>query len=182
MDKFFKKIGFSENAVSLILGVLVVIVLAVMAYNLFRVKPVNGPATTENQPKEELTVPASAVSLPIEHTVADGESLWTISEKYYTSGYNWVDIANTNGVQNPDQIFVGQKLTIPNVSVRGLGPQVTLSKIEGGTYTTLKGDNLWTIAIRAYGDGYRYGDIARVNNIANPRLIFSGNVLIIPRP
>ncbi|PIZ97158.1 MAG: lectin, partial [Candidatus Levybacteria bacterium CG_4_10_14_0_2_um_filter_35_8] len=37
------------------------------------------------------------------------------------------------------------------------------------------------IAVRAYGDGYRWVDIARANGLENPDLIFSGNVLKIPR-
>ncbi|MFI5265695.1 MAG: LysM peptidoglycan-binding domain-containing protein [Candidatus Levyibacteriota bacterium] len=54
-------------------------------------------------------------------------------------------------------------------------------KITGKTYTVKAGDDLWNIAVRAYGDGYKWVDIARVNNLSNPNLIFSDNVLVIPR-
>ncbi len=57
----------------------------------------------------------------------------------------------------------------------------TGEKIRGNSYTVVKGDYLWEIAIRAYGDGYRWVDIARVNKLANPDLIHSGNKFIIPR-
>lgn len=53
--------------------------------------------------------------------------------------------------------------------------------ITGNSYTVQSGDNLWDIAVRAYGDGYRWVEIAQANNLANPGLIFSGNVFTIPR-
>ncbi|MGA2968080.1 MAG: LysM peptidoglycan-binding domain-containing protein, partial [Candidatus Levyibacteriota bacterium] len=49
------------------------------------------------------------------------------------------------------------------------------------TYTVKSGDYLWSIAIRAYGDGYQWVKIAKANNLTNPDLIFSGNVLQLPR-
>lgn len=54
-------------------------------------------------------------------------------------------------------------------------------KISGRTYTVVRGDNLWNIAVRAYGDGYRWVDIARENKLANPDLIHSGNKFTLPR-
>lgn len=54
--------------------------------------------------------------------------------------------------------------------------------IKGKKYTVQKGDYLWEIAQRTYGDPYRWVDIAKANNLVNPDLIFSGNVLTLPRP
>lgn len=48
-------------------------------------------------------------------------------------------------------------------------------------YTIQLGDNLWDIAVKEYGDGFNYVDIVNANHLENPSLIFSGNVLIIPR-
>lgn len=45
----------------------------------------------------------------------------------------------------------------------------------------VKGDHLWGIAVRAYGDGYKWVEIARENNLVNPNLIHPGNVLSLPR-
>ncbi|MGE5041769.1 MAG: LysM peptidoglycan-binding domain-containing protein [Candidatus Levyibacteriota bacterium] len=54
-------------------------------------------------------------------------------------------------------------------------------KIAGNSYTVKTGDDLWNIAERAYGDGYKWVDIARANNLADPDMIFNDNVLTIPR-
>lgn len=48
------------------------------------------------------------------------------------------------------------------------------------TYTVQKGDCLWAIAKQFYGAGKLYTAIAEENNIANPALIYPGQVLVIP--
>lgn len=128
------------------------------------------------------------------HTVLEGDSLWTIAEKEYKSGYNWVDIARANNLSNSDLISVGSKLILPKIdqknatsalginsnSISGNGA-TNIGKIVGDKYVIKEGDNLWTIALRAYGDGYQWVKISRANNLSNPDLIDSGNSLIIPR-
>lgn len=47
-------------------------------------------------------------------------------------------------------------------------------------HTVVKGDTLWAIAKRYYGNGNRYPEIARANNIANPDIIHIGQKLLIP--
>jgi LysM repeat protein len=54
------------------------------------------------------------------------------------------------------------------------------SSSSGRYYTVVKGDTLWAIAKRYYGDGNRYPEIARANNIENPNLIYIGQKLLIP--
>ncbi|SRR6266568_2621144 len=129
--------------------------------------------------------------------VQKNESLWQIAEKKYSSGYNWVDIAKANNLADPSDIHVGDRLILPKVSplpstiaiekptVATIDQQFnstkrTTNEITGKTYTVVKGDTLWDIAVRAYGDGYKWPDIAKANNLANPGMIFSGNNLIIP--
>lgn len=48
------------------------------------------------------------------------------------------------------------------------------------TYTVVPGDTLWGIAVHFYGDGTRYPEIAAANGVANPNLIFPGQVFVIP--
>ncbi|MEW9096409.1 MAG: LysM peptidoglycan-binding domain-containing protein [Clostridiaceae bacterium] len=48
------------------------------------------------------------------------------------------------------------------------------------THTVVSGDTLWHIAKRYLGDGARYKEIAQINNIKNPNLIYPGQVFKIP--
>jgi LysM repeat protein len=136
------------------------------------------------------TTTSAATKGGTSHIVASGDTLWSIAEKYYKSGYNWVDISRVNNLSNPGIINVGTKLIIPNVQPKlaTVINKVTQSqnvqygpKITGSVYTIQKGDHLWGIAVRAYNDGYKWAEIARVNNITNPGVIHVGNVLKIPR-
>jgi len=54
-------------------------------------------------------------------------------------------------------------------------------EITGDKYVVVAGDSLWTIAIRAYGDGYKWVDIAKANELANPDIIHAGNEFTLPR-
>ncbi len=110
--------------------------------------------------------------------------MWAIAEKIYGSGYNWVNIAKENNLTNPNRLFEGQELTIPKVKV--IEPEKVAGaseeeKIASESYTVTKGDCLWDIAVKAYGDGYRWVEIARENNLSNPNLIHPGNILTLPR-
>ena len=111
------------------------------------------------------------------YTVVQGDNLWTISEKFYQTGYKWIDIAKANNLTNPDIIEKGVKLKIPKDESLIAQP----NSISGTTYTVKQGEYLWDIAVRAYGDGYKWVDIAKANSLENPDLIFSGNNLVIPR-
>lgn len=122
-----------------------------------------------------------------------GDDLWKIAEKFYKSGYNWVDIAKANNITNGNTIYAGMKLTIPNVEKKLA--TVTVSPTKAPTamaelnkpatpqvksYTVKAGDDLWDIAVAVYKDGYRWPEIAKANKLVNPGVIHPGNVLSIP--
>jgi nucleoid-associated protein YgaU len=53
--------------------------------------------------------------------------------------------------------------------------------IQSDKYTVAQGDHLWGIAVRAYGDGYKWVEIARANKLVNPNLIYPDQELVLPR-
>lgn len=65
----------------------------------------------------EETVPADAETPGRTYTVQSGDSLWKIAEKMYGSGNKYMKIfkANTDLLENPDKIFPGQELVIPDL-------------------------------------------------------------------
>ena len=48
------------------------------------------------------------------------------------------------------------------------------------TYTVQRGDSLFNIAKKFYGDGYQYKLLAQYNNMKNPNALEVGQVLKIP--
>lgn len=47
-------------------------------------------------------------------------------------------------------------------------------------YTIQRGDTLWSLCKKFYGDPLLYPKLAKANNIPNPDLIYDGNTIIIP--
>lgn len=159
----------------MVLGALVVIIVGVLVVNYFKDK--RGETLNGVNTKQELSS---------QHIVTKGETLWSIAEDSFGSGYNWVDIKSANGLTS-DTIEVGQKLTIPDaVAKQPTVTKLTVNKqetspIATSSYVVVKGDTLWNISVRAYGDGYKWVAVAKANNLKNPNLIHAGNVLTLPR-
>lgn len=186
LKRLLKNLKLNESTISMILGALVIIVVGALIFNYFR--GVEPPKEEELKPEEIRLVEEAGKlvpeGLPVEYQVKKGDDLWKIAENFYGSGYNWVDIAQANNLSNPNIIYVDQKLTIPRTAViKPLAAEMTAfgPVIDGSQYVVEKGDHLWGIAVRAYGDGYQWTRLAQANKIANPDIINPGDVLSIPR-
>lgn len=157
------------------LGALVIIVTGILVVNYFKDK--SGEIVTNTDSKTQVSG---------EYIVKKGETLWSIAEDSYGSGYNWVDIYSANKLSS-QKLEIGQKLTIPEVAAKKPTVTNTVSQstvqtaIAQNSYKVEKGDSLWKIAVRSYGDGYKWVEIAKANKLASPNNIHPGNVLVLPR-
>lgn len=182
-EGFLSQIKWGESYTSLFLGAVVVVVALILVFSFLKSRNLNNQQTgsTSTTTKEE----TYKSGVPKSYSVKKGDDLWSVSEKIYGSGYNWVDLAKTNNLENPGLLYVGTKLSVPDVKAKILTVSKTevkvLNPITTDKYTVVKGDYLWDIAVRAYGDGYKWVEIAKVNNLVNPDVIYSGNVLKLPR-
>ncbi len=221
MKNILKSFRLNENNISMLLGAAVIVIVGFLVVNYFRNIDDNGTTLPSGGTSTEQT----AIKLPTSHVVESGETLWSIAERYYQSGYNWVDIQKANNLTDASVITKGQTLTIPNVEAKtattnkptqvvaeatpSASPVAVVSptpteeitqattsgttkggveigkaenaQIAGDSYTVVHGDNLWTIAVKAYGNGYKWTQIAKANKLVHPGTIHAGNVLQIPR-
>jgi putative chitinase len=186
-----KSIKLNESTISMVLGAIVIIVVGLLVVNYFKGLD-EGTTLPTGEQTEAVQGPTVTREGQTYHIVQANDNLWRIAERYFNSGYNWVDIASANNLNNPGFLSTGEELIIPKVVSRQptvelasnstLGNStVNINPISGATYEVVTGDNLWDIAVRAYSDGYRWTDIARENNLENPSLIHPGNVLSLPR-
>jgi len=69
-----------------------------------------------------------------------------------------------------------------NISLPGISQknEAVVVKESPGKYDVKKGDSLWKIASRVYGDGYKWQLIARENNLSDPDQIEIGQKLMVP--
>lgn len=112
-----------------------------------------------------LLIPVSSVI----YRVQPGDTLTSIAARF---GVSVQDIVRANNIANPNLILVGQELVIP------LAPSVPPPGQRYQTYIVQPGDNLYSIARRF---GRTVEELARINNIADPALIFVGQTLLIPQ-
>jgi len=185
-----KKIKKSEQMVSMITGILIVLLVGGLSYRFFHKKQAENLPESQGEEGQKATEKTTKekVKLPTFHKVANGENLWQVAEKYYHSGYNWVDIARENKLADPDLVLIGEKLVIPDVAVKKL----TIAELpktgvviaaQADHYIVQKGDSLSEIAGAAYGDIFSWPKIWSANRdkIHNPNLIFPAQELKIPR-
>ncbi|TCL67305.1 LysM peptidoglycan-binding domain-containing protein [Rhizobium sp. BK251] len=99
------------------------------------------------------------------HTVAAGDTLSSIAQRFYGEAGLFGFIAASNGIVNPDEIIVGQILTLPEI---------------GRVHRVVVGDTLSEIAQTFYGDPGFFRIIASANAIRDPDHIEVGWVLSIP--
>jgi len=131
---------------------------------------VTAPAATVT-PGPPVPTPVPPSGEVIVHVVQPGETLGSIA---YLYGTTVQAIAQANGITNPDQIYPGQKLSIPTsggTSGGGTGCRIR--------HVVKTGEWVWQIA-RTYGaDPY---DILSANGltIQTANTIYPGMVLCIP--
>jgi LysM repeat protein len=101
----------------------------------------------------------------VNYIVKPGDTLFSIGLHF---GISWVEIAEANGLVNPNQIFAGQTLKIP---VDAPTPPPVIHHV------VKPGETLFRISLQY---GVPWLAIARSNNIAPPFIIYAGQTLVIP--
>ena len=157
----------------------------------------------QNKEISDLNIPQSITKLfvknaevaeqptPKTYTVKEGDTLWSIAEEAYGSGFNAYDLAKLNKITDANALNAGSVISLP-----ALEPKApTRGEISGGEYTTAKetpqevktksstykivsGDSLWMISMKLYGNPYRWTELWKANpSIQNPNLIYAGSTL-----
>jgi nucleoid-associated protein YgaU len=136
-------------------------------------------------------------ALPKIYVVAEGDNLAAIAQKCYGAeeGNRKINVmrifqANRELLKSPDEIYVGQKLTIPPLTstpdkdkIESVFPETVFDKVESigkrwlsadqpkankaeqsRQYVVREGDSLWQIAAERLGDGNRYKEIIKLND------------------
>lgn len=95
------------------------------------------------------------------YTVRNGDSLWTIAQRFNTS---IEQLVADNRIDDPELIYPGQRLRV-NVGSESR-PIIT--------YVVNPGDTVYTIARRFHTT---VQDIVRLNGLTNPDVIYPGQIL-----
>jgi murein DD-endopeptidase MepM/ murein hydrolase activator NlpD len=109
--------------------------------------------------KAQTTTPSGPV-----YIVQEGDSLWDIAYRFHVSQQ---DLANANGIQNANQISVGQQLVIPGLE--GIQGVLTTEQVSFG-------ESLHSLSLR-----YHLSEdiLARLNHLTSPNELYAGYSLVI---
>lgn len=150
------------------------------------------PNHAAEPPGEEAPPPIPTPEPPptgaISYTIVSGDTLWGIATRFCGAGICWWWLWQQNLAvvgSNPNLIFPGQVLTIPQPCPSPCPLPEPGPVPCGGTYTVIAGDTLSSIAQRAYGDANQWPRIFDANRAvigSDPNLIFPGQQLFIPPP
>ena len=130
---------------------------------------------------EEIWVEVKPTTLRrLDMTLAD------IAKEFYGDSSKWKLIAQTNNI-DPRKLKVGMKLIIADIA-GGAGtpaaeesrPEKPLTETKEKIHVVAKGDSLWNIAKKYYGDGNKYKLIMKANNIKDAGALQVGQKLTIP--
>lgn len=127
---------------------------AIQAGQTIRIPPPGEPQPTPTPPGPTVL-----------YVVQPGDNLYRIGLRF---GISWVQIAEANGLDNPNQVYAGQTLKIPT-SLPGPTPEFT--------HVVRQGETIFRIA-QLYG--VPWTAIAEANEIESPYTIYAGQTLIIP--
>lgn len=103
---------------------------------------------------------------------------YIVNEKAGEEGDFYVDIKlkEYKTIQGK-KIIIAQNKTNENGKVQAKEEPQRQTKEPSKTYTVKKGDTLWAIAQKQLGNGSKWQDIAKLNNISNPNSLQVGQVL-----
>ena len=150
-----------EDVVSMFLGLIVVVAVVGFIVNFIEKRKgnIDIPGVKNDLKIEELIQSNEEILAEDEVKVATNDSLWKIAEREYGDGFKWVEIARLNNIKNPNVIEKGQVLKLPQIEKVAAKSE----EKEDRDYKVVKGDSLWKIALREYGDGYQWTKIWQDN-------------------
>lgn len=187
LQRIIRKLELNENAISTIIGMGVMFIVASLFIGYFRDNRPTPELTQVSQvtPEvqtidEQVMTGLTSSAATTRYTVQESDTLWSIAEAEYGDGHRWQDIAQANNLAQPNILITGTSLDLPRLA--DIVPDELAPTEAPDTYTVQQGDYLWSIAESVYGDGFQWQEIWQANQdtITNPQIIAPGTVLTLP--
>lgn len=186
------KIKLNEETISMFLGLVIVVVVVGMIFNFFQKRrgEITVPGVNSDLVLEGNKTTGDNAAVEGEYVVKKGDSLWNIAVANYGDGFRWTEIVKDNELKTTT-LEVGQKIKLRAKTEPVKKDTVAEEKVQDGkgvsvdesTYTVVRGDSLWKIAVNKYGDGYKWVMIWQNNKskLSSPDKLEIGMALVLPK-
>lgn len=138
--------------------------------------------------------PLAAQDPPRPHSIVvqPGDTLTGIALRVYGSADAVDRIAAANKLADPDRVFAGSSLLLPDTATASTASSATTTAAASGATTTATvvggarqvvvapGDTLSAIAVRLYGSAAYAAPLAAANGITDPNRVYAGMKLTAP--
>lgn len=114
LDRIESEVQSNQSRLSLVLGALILLVIGVLVFNYFN-RDKSGVGPSQETATESTEVDVKPENLPGKYTVKEGDTLFTVAEKYYQDGSKFSEIVKANNLTNENAIETGQVLEIPKI-------------------------------------------------------------------
>jgi murein DD-endopeptidase MepM/ murein hydrolase activator NlpD len=101
------------------------------------------------------------------YVVTEGDSLWGIAARF---GISVDDLEKANGISDPNQLKIGDRLTIPGLS--GIEGVVVTDRVPYGE----------TIRSLARRNNLPVDALVKLNRLTSPAELYAGAIMILPEP
>jgi nucleoid-associated protein YgaU len=186
------KIKLNEETISMFLGLVIVVVVVGMIFNFFQKRrgEITIPGVNSDLVLEGNKTTGDKAVVEGEYVVKKGDSLWNIAVANYGDGFRWTEIVKDNELKTTT-LEVGQKIKLRAKAEPVKKDTVAEEKVQDSkgvsvdesTYTVVRGDSLWNIAVNKYGDGYKWVMIWQNNKskLSSPDKLEIGMALVLPK-
>lgn len=174
------------------LGLVIVVVVVGMIFNFFQKRrgEITIPGVNSDLVLEGNKTTGDKAVVEGEYVVKKGDSLWNIAVANYGDGFRWTEIVKDNELKTTT-LEVGQKIKLRAKAEPVKKDTVAEEKVQDSkgvsvdesTYTVVRGDSLWNIAVNKYGDGYKWVMIWQNNKskLSSPDKLEIGMALVLPK-
>jgi len=151
----------------------------------------------------ELSAVSEKQPIQLQYQFSQGDTLWQLAKDTYGCGEAYQLLAVVNGIADPDQVSVGQVVTLlassqaravcgaeslieenSQVEASSQSELYSQSQEQDQNFVTVQaGDSLWSLAEQHLGDGMRWSELYRENRTSIgdcPDLMYPGAILVIP--
>ncbi|MBA3945414.1 MAG: LysM peptidoglycan-binding domain-containing protein [Herpetosiphonaceae bacterium] len=135
------------------------------------------PLFAHSAAASELAQQDATCTTSVMHMIQVGETLSGLAVQF---GIPEATIIQANGLADPNLIYGGQPLLIPNCGFLPAAPAAVAAPaatMVAGQHVVQAGETIWSISLQY---GISQDAIARANSITNPGLIYAGQSLVIP--